>query len=508
MAPPPSASTRAYLWLVVAAAGGLLAYAFRAPGGPLPSDVHERTLLALLAASAVLAIHFPVPIAQGQKVNVATAPYLAGLLRFGAPAAVLLVGFSQLAGGGTLALRHDPATGRRMRSVRSAVFNAAQMMLATGLAGLVYDSFLPPGPPASPQRVANLWGVAAAAVIMYLVNTGAVAAMVALQHRQSVAAVWRAGRRTDALQFAALVSIGTVIALLSPTSIWAAVLMLPPLVITQLWVKRTIQLREQAKSEAEITRKLSDSLCELNTHLEEVNRLRDRDQRKNELLAIVSHELRTPISAVRMHADTLKAQAQLVGAAAIERAAERILLRSRQLERLLRDLWEFGRVERGEVTVEPEVFDLADVLSALCAELRLRDGSERIVCALPPGVLANADPERVAQMAANLLDNALKYAPHGPIVVRAERQAEAARVVVEDQGPGVPPEEQPRVWEKFYRAGHPVGRDERRGAGIGLAVVKAFAEAQGGRVGAVSTPGRGACFWFEVPAAAAPPTPG
>jgi signal transduction histidine kinase len=108
----------------------------------------------------------------------------------------------------------------------------------------------------------------------------------------------------------------------------------------------------------------------------------------------------------------------------------------------------------------------------------------------------------VVQVVSNLVENAIKYAPEGPIEVRAVHQGAAVRIEVEDQGPGIPPEEQPRVWEKFYRSQQVVELNLARGTGIGLAVVKALVEAQCGRVGLVSTPGQGSRFWFEVPAGA------
>jgi signal transduction histidine kinase len=112
-----------------------------------------------------------------------------------------------------------------------------------------------------------------------------------------------------------------------------------------------------------------------------------------------------------------------------------------------------------------------------------------------------ADSARVIQVVSNLVENAIKYAPEGPITVQAALAGAAVRIEVRDCGPGIPLAEQHRVWEKFYRAQQVVELNLARGTGIGLAVVKALVEAQSGRVGLDSRPGAGCCFWFEVPAA-------
>jgi two-component system sensor histidine kinase KdpD len=192
---------------------------------------------------------------------------------------------------------------------------------------------------------------------------------------------------------------------------------------------------------------------------------------------------------------------------AVESQAQRILGASTQLARLVQDLLDFARLERGEVAVEPRDGDLVPVLREALADLQRRPGGERLVAELPSGLPARADPVRVAQVVANLLDNALKYAPEGPVVLRGraargKRGKRTVRIEVEDRGPGVPPAEQPRIWEKFFRGAGVAELHAARGNGIGLAVVKALVEAQAGRVGLESRPGRGARFWVELPAAA------
>jgi signal transduction histidine kinase len=145
---------------------------------------------------------------------------------------------------------------------------------------------------------------------------------------------------------------------------------------------------------------------------------------------------------------------------------------------------------------------LSSLLRQVGEGLRGLAGGERLVMDVPAHVPAAADPARVAQVVGNLLENALRYASDRPIVLRATAapaDGGLVRVAAADQGPGIATSEQARIWEPFYRGQGVAGLNVARGSGIGLTVVKALVEAQGGRVGLDSTPGRGATFWVELP---------
>jgi signal transduction histidine kinase len=212
--------------------------------------------------------------------------------------------------------------------------------------------------------------------------------------------------------------------------------------------------------------------------------------------------------------------------------SQRILHASSQLARLVADLTDFDRLERGQVAVRLGPVDLAPLLRDVVESFQDQPGGERLTSILPEQLPVHADAARVTQVASNLIENALKYAPDGPVVVRAEiypgrietipghhdraaegslhptdHLADVVRVAVEDEGPGVAPEDVPRVWEKFFRGQGVAGLNVSRGTGIGLAVVKALVEAHGGRVGLDAPRGGGARFWFELPAGVAEPSP-
>jgi signal transduction histidine kinase len=233
--------------------------------------------------------------------------------------------------------------------------------------------------------------------------------------------------------------------------------------------------------------------------------LRQLDTLKDELLSTISHELRTPLTVIHGYAQRLVVRAGKLPPDALESTARGIQASSAQLALLVGDLLDFSRMQRGAVQVEVEDFDLVPVLRELLVDLRQRPGGTRLTGKLPRTLPVRGDRARVVQILVNLVENALTYAPAGRVVLRGRPGRPpnpTVRVEVADRGPGIPLEEQARVWEKFYRGSDVAGLSGARGLGIGLAVVKALVEAQGGRVGLESTPGEGATFWFELPAAA------
>jgi PAS domain S-box-containing protein len=235
--------------------------------------------------------------------------------------------------------------------------------------------------------------------------------------------------------------------------------------------------------------------------------LRELDRLKDELLSTISHELRTPLTVMHGYAQRLAARSGSLPQEVIASSAAAILAGSEQLSRLVEDLLDYARMQRGEVQVRTEDVDLAMVLEAVFDELQRRPEGERMISEVSAPLPAHCDPMRVRQVVMNLVENAVKYAPTGPIVVRAEKDGAepVIHVRVTDQGPGIPQREQARVWDKFYRGSQVAGLNAVRGSGIGLSVVKALVEAQRGRVGLDSTVGKGSSFWFEVPAASTPP---
>jgi HD-GYP domain-containing protein (c-di-GMP phosphodiesterase class II) len=246
-----SIAAQIYLWSVVASGVAVTAGWLQEWRGGFPADPTGVALMLLLGTLAVASQHFPLALSPRYKVNLAVTAYFAGLLLFGMPAALALVGVSQLVGGLSLAARRHPVPGRRMRTLRSVAFNAAQALVSAGAAGAVYYGFTPHAAPAALNQLSDLWTVPLAAATFYVVNSFAVAVMVGLQLREHPLDVWLLGRRRDALQFAGLFFVGLLTARTAYHDPWIPLLMALPSIIIYLSLKRTVQLIVQTTSAVE-----------------------------------------------------------------------------------------------------------------------------------------------------------------------------------------------------------------------------------------------------------------
>lgn len=225
--------------------------------------------------------------------------------------------------------------------------------------------------------------------------------------------------------------------------------------------------------------------------------LADQERQRRDFIANAAHELRTPLTNLQGYLEALRdgviaPTPEQLGS--LHEEAQRLVRLSRSLDAL-------ADGERLDRAAAPHDVDLAQaVRSALEVAKPAFDAKAITVeVSMPPVLMVHAEPDGVAQVLANLLQNASRYTPYGG---RASVQASAQRsgvvVTVTNTGDGIPAADLPRVFERFYRVEK--SRDAARGgAGIGLAIVKQLVEASGGRVGADSD-GRLTRFWFSLPA--------
>ncbi|MDP9071523.1 MAG: ATP-binding protein [Actinomycetota bacterium] len=207
--------------------------------------------------------------------------------------------------------------------------------------------------------------------------------------------------------------------------------------------------------------------------------LAEVDRVRRDLVANVSHELRTPISALQAVLENM-----VDGVEPADHETLRTMLK--QVERLgglVAQLLDLSRLESGVVPLRRLRFDLLPVLEEAASESRLRTPDVQVAVAVePPEAVADGDPDRVHQVVANLLDNALRYSPPGSTVdVRARRQRANVTIEVSDDGPGISPEESARVFERFYRADAARSSGEG-GAGLGLAIARWIVDLHGGEI--------------------------
>jgi NtrC-family two-component system sensor histidine kinase KinB len=238
--------------------------------------------------------------------------------------------------------------------------------------------------------------------------------------------------------------------------------------------------------------------------LQEVTRLRRVEELHDDLVSTVAHQFRTPLTSLRMAVHLClegvagpltEKQADLLQAAREE---------SERLQEMVDELLDLARLRGGGLECETQPVAAASLLETAHRAHRAAAEERGVKVELDPGATAQAvlaDPERVQLVFANLIENAIRHSPRGGRVrLGAEAQEGGVRFEVADEGPGVPPEQRARVFEKFVRLpGAPPG-----GAGIGLSIARDLVRAHGGEIGVEDGPPGGALFWFTLPS---PPHP-
>jgi two-component system phosphate regulon sensor histidine kinase PhoR len=237
----------------------------------------------------------------------------------------------------------------------------------------------------------------------------------------------------------------------------------------------------------------------------DLTRLRQLEAVRQDFVANVSHELRTPLSLIKSAAETL-IDGGKHDPAVTSRFLEIIDKHANRLTLLIDDLLLLARLDSGrmELNLQPVELRVAAQEALDDAALIAQARGVRLENNLPAGVAANADPDRLRQVLANLIDNAIKYGREGGRVVLGGRVMDRGRVkiTVADDGPGIPLDAKTRIFERFYRADKARSR-EQGGTGLGLAIVKNVVQAHGGDIRVESTPGAGTEFFITLPAAKA-----
>ncbi len=232
----------------------------------------------------------------------------------------------------------------------------------------------------------------------------------------------------------------------------------------------------------------------------------ETEEMRSSLLSAVSHDLRTPLAAITGAATTLKTQAATLSAETRDELVDAIVEEAERLERLVANLLDMSRVQSGVLPVKREWVPLEEVIGAALGFVESQLGKRPVRVSLPQDLpLVPVDPVLLEQVFRNLLDNAAKYTPAGSALELSARATEGGvEVTLDDEGPGLPPGSEEKIFEKFHRGVHP----GVPGAGLGLAICRGVITAHGGRITASRSARGGARFTIILPViGVAPPVP-
>jgi two-component system phosphate regulon sensor histidine kinase PhoR len=236
--------------------------------------------------------------------------------------------------------------------------------------------------------------------------------------------------------------------------------------------------------------------------LRDVTSRRQKEARRLDFYSIIAHDLRSPLGAMLMRTDLMLRGHRGVLSAEVIGDLRKIDGNMRRLVALINDFLDFARMEDAGHRMERAPVDLGGLLTDVVDEFQplVESTGQKLRLEVQGGaVVARGDGRRLQQVLTNLLTNAIKFAPAaGRIGLIARQVGSWCEVIVEDDGPGIPPEILPTLFQRYSRG---AATHQASGTGLGLLIVRQIVEAHGGTVGVDSAPGQGSRFWFRVPAA-------
>jgi two-component system, OmpR family, phosphate regulon sensor histidine kinase PhoR len=220
---------------------------------------------------------------------------------------------------------------------------------------------------------------------------------------------------------------------------------------------------------------------------------------RQEFLSNVSHELRTPLTAIIAFVETLETGA-MEDPESSQRFLSIIRKNASRMHSLIDDILELTAIEGGNVTLRAAPVELYTLVEEVCASLAAKAAAQNVTLknSVPPEVMVYADERRLEQMLTNLIDNGIKFSrEHGTVAISYE-SGTRDRILVQDNGDGIPAQHLERLFERFYRVDRARSRDIG-GTGLGLAIVKHLALLHGGEVTVASELGKGTTFTIHLP---------
>jgi len=236
--------------------------------------------------------------------------------------------------------------------------------------------------------------------------------------------------------------------------------------------------------------------------VEEARLIKETEDFRNAMLSSLTHDFKTPLASILGTISSLRHYGSMYDAGTRDEMLGTAQEESERLNRYLGNLLDITRLDTGTLSPKSEIIDISDIVGAVLKRFNNSAEAARIETAVTPDLpMVPLDFMLTEQALFNILDNALKYAPTGKVVIRAYASNGTCAIAIEDSGPGIPPEHLVRIFDRFYRVKS--ADRQRAGTGLGLAVSKGFTEAMGGKLVASNRPRGGAVFTMIFPIAKA-----
>jgi PAS domain S-box-containing protein len=221
------------------------------------------------------------------------------------------------------------------------------------------------------------------------------------------------------------------------------------------------------------------------------------DSQRGELISTLSHELRSPLTSVKGFTSTLLHRWERFSDAQKKEMLATVNMDADRVTRLIRELLDVSRIDAGKLELRRKEFDLPAMAAGILGRFELQHDRHRFEVSFPDAFpRVYADPDKVEQVLTNLVENAVKYSEGGTVTVTGSATDHTVEVAVADQGVGIPADQLPLIFTKFYRR---AGQGAPSGTGLGLFIARGLVEAHGGRIWADSAPGRGTELRFRLP---------
>ena len=221
------------------------------------------------------------------------------------------------------------------------------------------------------------------------------------------------------------------------------------------------------------------------------------DSQRGELISTLAHELRSPLTSVKGFTSTLLHRWERFSDDQKREMLATVNMDADRVTRLIRELLDVSRIDAGRLELRRTEFDLAAMAEGIVGRFRLQHDGHRFQIAFPDGFpRVYADPDKIEQVLTNLVENAVKYSDGGVVSVTGQATDTEVEVAVRDAGVGMPADQLPLIFTKFYRR---AGSGAPSGTGLGLFIARGLVEAHAGRIWADSAPGQGTTLRFRLP---------